>query len=95
MATATKLGMVQEIHEGSAAGEPEFAVRHYSPAELGQLWSLSVETIRRMFEREPGVLIFENPDKGSERRRRTMRIPESVAERVYRRLSTRQFDRRR
>ncbi len=68
---------------------PSFAVKHYSPAELGQLWGLSVETIRRMFEHEPGVLIFENPDKGSERRRRTMRISESVAERVYRRLSTR------
>jgi hypothetical protein len=82
--------------DGTPAESPtEFAVRHYSPAELGQLWSLSVETIRRMFEREPGVLIFENPDKGSERRRRTMRIPESVAERVYRRLSTRQLDRRR
>jgi hypothetical protein len=41
------------------------------------------------------VLIFENPDKGSERRRRTMRIPESVVERVYHRLSARQFDKRR
>ena len=65
------------------------AVKHYSPADLAQLWGLSIETIRRMFEREPGVLIFENPEKVSERRRRTMRIPESVAERVYRRLSTR------
>jgi hypothetical protein len=68
---------------------PGFAVKHYSPAELTELWGLSVETIRRMFEGEPGVLIFENPDKGSERRRRTMRIPESVAARVYLRLSTR------
>jgi hypothetical protein len=49
--------------------------------------------VRRIFEREPGVLIFENPERISSRRRRTMRIPESVAERVYRRLSTRQFDR--
>lgn len=63
--------------------------RHYSPAELAQLWGLSVETIRRLFEREQGVLIFENPEKASERRRRTMRIPESVAERVYRRLGAR------
>jgi hypothetical protein len=65
------------------------AERHYSPAELGELWSLSVEAIRRMFEEEPGVLIFENQDRVSDRRRRTMRIPESVADRVHRRLSTR------
>jgi hypothetical protein len=82
-----KLGL--QLDEPPAQSALGFAVKHYSPAELGQLWGLSVETIRRMFEREAGVLIFENPDKGSERRRRTMRIPESVAERVYRRLSTR------
>jgi hypothetical protein len=63
--------------------------RHYTPAELSELWNLSQDTVRRMFEREPDVLIFENTEKASERRRRTMRIPESVAERVYRRLSTR------
>jgi hypothetical protein len=63
--------------------------QHYSPAELAEVWRLSEDTVRRMFEREPDVLIFENPEKASERRRRTMRIPESVAERVYRRLSTR------
>jgi hypothetical protein len=83
------LKLESQLDEARAETTPGFAVKHYSPAELGQLWGLSVETIRRMFEREPGVLIFENPDKGSERRRRTMRIPESVAECVYRRLSTR------
>ncbi|OLC97695.1 MAG: hypothetical protein DMG35_15865 [Acidobacteria bacterium] len=46
-------------------------------------------TVRRIFERESDVLIFENPERGSSRRRRTLRIPESVAERVYHRLSTR------
>jgi len=51
------------------------------------MWSLSADTIRRMFEREPGVLVFENPDKCSSRRRRTLRIPESVASRVHAKLS--------
>jgi hypothetical protein len=63
--------------------------KHFSPAELGEAWKLSADSVRRIFEREPGVLIFENPRKASERRRRTMRIPASVAERVYRRLCTR------
>jgi hypothetical protein len=66
--------------------------RHYSPAELGELWNLSDDSIRRMFENEPSVLIFEAPEKCSGRRRRTIRIPESVAQRVYRRLSTRPLD---
>src|ERR1700730_14779100 len=57
--------------------------RHYSPAHLGELWNLSADTVRRMFENEPGVLVFENPTRSSSRRFRTLRIPESVAQRVY------------
>ena len=68
--------------------------RHYSLAQLAEQWNLSEDTVRRIFENEPDVLIFENPERGSSRRRRTMRIPESVAGRVYRRLSTRQFDKK-
>ena len=84
MATASK--SVQVLHH--EAGSRLFE-RHYAPAELGELWNLSADTVRRMFEREPGVLVFENPVRSSSRRFRTLRIPESVAERVYRRLSTR------
>jgi len=61
--------------------------RHYSPAELGELWNLSADTIRRAFENEPGVLVFENPVRSSNRRFRTLRIPESIALRVYTRLT--------
>lgn len=85
MATAAKLS----LSRSAPPSAPAFAVRHYSPAELAQLWSLSTDTVRRMFENEPGVLVFENPVRSSSRRFRTLRIPESVAERVYRRLSTR------
>ena len=78
MATATKL--VQ------APQEARIYERHYSPADLGELWSLSADTVRRMFENEPGVLVFENPVRSSSRRFRTLRIPESVAQRVYARF---------
>jgi hypothetical protein len=61
--------------------------RHYSPAELAELWNLSADTVRRMFENEPGILVFENPVRSSSRRFRTLRIPESVAQRVYSRFS--------
>lgn len=88
MATVAKLGMVQEIHEGSAVGASEFAVRHYSPAEIAELWSLSVDSVRKLFENEPGVLVLGNtvPHRGK-RSYTTLRIPGYVLERVHRRLS--------
>ena len=60
--------------------------RHYSPEQLAELWGFSADTIRRLFEREPGVLVMERNVAGR-RRYRTLRIPESVAERVHRRLT--------
>jgi hypothetical protein len=91
MATAAKLGITRQ--PGEAQGSRLFE-QHFSPAELAAQWNLSEDTVRRIFEREPDVLIFENPERGSSRRRRTLRVPESVAERVYRRLCTRGFDRK-
>jgi hypothetical protein len=80
MATAAKLVEVP-------GRESRMYERHYSPAELGELWKLSADTVRRMFEREAGVLVFENPVRSSSRRSRTLRIPASVAERVYSRFT--------
>jgi hypothetical protein len=59
--------------------------QHFSPDELGQVWGLSADTVRRLFEREPGVLVVERT-KTRARRYRTLRIPESVAQRVHRQL---------
>jgi hypothetical protein len=59
--------------------------RHYAPDELGELWNLSADTVRRLFEREPGVLVIERATSRA-RRYRTLRIPESVAQRVHRRM---------
>ena len=47
---------------------------------------LSVDTIRNLFEKEPGVMVIHRPRRGV-RRYRTLRIPASVAERVFRRLT--------
>jgi transcriptional regulator GlxA family with amidase domain len=54
--------------------------RHYSVTEIATLWSLSRDSVRRIFRREPGVLAFGD-------RYVTLRVPESVLERVHRRLS--------
>lgn len=84
MSTAPKLATVGQT-------DSRLFERHFTPSELGELWNLSEATIRRAFESEPGVLIFENPARNPNRRRRTLRIPESVALRVYERLGTRRL----
>lgn len=59
---------------------------HYTVAEIAKMWKLSKDTIRKIFENEPGVLPI-NPTAGKGKRGyRTLRIRESVVERVYRRL---------
>jgi len=48
------------------------------------MWNLSENTIRRMFENEPGVLIWGTTEGRFKRRYTTLRIPETVVLRVYR-----------
>lgn len=59
--------------------------RHFSVKEIARMWGLSPAAIRRMFRHEPGVLRFGKEKKGHQRDYVTLRIPVSVAERVYRR----------
>jgi hypothetical protein len=61
--------------------------RHFTPQELAELWSVSVQTIREIFQREEGVLKIGRDGTRNRRRYKTLRIPESVAERVHTRLS--------
>jgi hypothetical protein len=63
--------------------------RHWSAAELATLWGLSEDLLRRLFADEPGVLHISRPVKGKARLRAytTLRIPQSVVERVHRRCS--------
>ena len=60
--------------------------KHYSVKELAGLWGFSERTIRRMFAAEPGVLEWAQEETRSKRSYRTWRIPESVAQRVYRKM---------
>ena len=63
------------------------AETHYSPAALAKLWGVSVETIRVLFRSERGVLKIGNTGTKYRRAYITLRIPESVAERVHERLA--------
>lgn len=59
--------------------------RHYTVARVAELWGVSTDTVRRLFEDEPDVIVIWNRRRGT-RVYRTILIPEFVLERVYRRL---------
>jgi methylphosphotriester-DNA--protein-cysteine methyltransferase len=65
----------------------EAAERHYTPQELAKDWRVSVQTVREIFKNEPGVLKIGSNGTRTRRRYKTLRIPESVVERVHTRLS--------
>jgi MarR-like DNA-binding transcriptional regulator SgrR of sgrS sRNA len=75
---------VQSI-TGSALG----LERHYSVAEIAEMWALSEKTVRRMFEEEDGVLQWGTPETRRKRSYITLRIPESVLVRVHRKRESR------
>jgi hypothetical protein len=63
------------------------AERHYAVTEIAEMWNLSVDKVRELFEREPGVLVIGEQHSSHKRRYVTLRIPQSVVERVHLRLS--------
>jgi hypothetical protein len=80
--------LASTANEPSARITPGLHVeRHYSPSELAELWGLSSDTIRGLFEDEPGVVTIGERNPWRKRRYVTLRIPQSVAARVHRRLS--------
>ena len=52
---------------------------HYPPIYWAQKWGLSTKIVQRWFRNEPGVLKC----RGLSGKRTQLRIPPSVAERVY------------
>lgn len=71
------------VTEQQGAIEP-FAERHFTINELAAKWSLSGEFVRQLVQHEPGVTEWVRQQTGR-RGYRVLRIPQSVAERVYRR----------
>jgi hypothetical protein len=88
MDAVDKSGLARQNVNSLEVVTPEFAGRHYSPSEIAELWNLSVDTVRKLFEKEVGVLVLKNTrHRHGKRTYTTLRIPESVVERVHRRLS--------
>jgi hypothetical protein len=65
------------------AAAPRFE-QHFSIKQLADMWNLSQDSVRRLFLHEPGVVVLQRK-RPYRRSYRTLRIPESVAMRVYRR----------
>jgi hypothetical protein len=80
---AWRKGVLKESYKISDSSVGE---KHFAPAELAKIWGVSTVTIRRIFEREAGVLKL-GRTHGRKRRYLTLRIPESVAVRVHAKLA--------
>ena len=66
---------------------PLYAERHYSVAEISEMWNLSPDVVRKLFQNEPGVLTLADQVARHKRRYTTLRIPESIVQHVHRKLS--------
>jgi hypothetical protein len=65
-----------------------FEERHYTISELAEIWKFSREFVRQIVRGEPGVTEWVRQQPGR-RRYSVIRVPQSVAERLYRRALTR------
>lgn len=63
--------------------------KHWSVVEVAEQWGISTDLVRDIFKDEDGVLIVERPRTRTKRSYSTIRIPESVLERVYNEMSRR------
>ncbi len=61
--------------------------RHYAVIEVAELWNLSPDKVREIFEHEPGVLVIGDRNPRHKRRYLTLRIPQTVLRRVHNRLA--------
>lgn len=78
-------GVTNAVERQSTLG-PLALERHYTVAELARLWFFSENTIRRLFNKEPGVVKIARPQTRAKRGYTSIRIPERIAQRVHRRL---------
>ena len=76
-------------HTDEHTADVAFAQRHYTIPQIAKLWNLSPDAVRGLFEGEPGVLVLGGNQGRGRRRYATLRIPETVVERVYRKKLSR------
>jgi hypothetical protein len=67
-------------HPKSAPVTIHMMDRHYNLQEIAEKWGMSYQAVRERFQDEPGVL------RWGRGRRASLRVPETVMERVYRNM---------
>jgi hypothetical protein len=73
------------VERPGSPGRAEFMERHYTFTELAAAWHVSRSTLAEWFREEPGVIRYGTMKlkKGRRRTYVSVRVPESVARRVY------------
>lgn len=69
------------------------AEQHYAVTEIAEMWNLSADKVRELFGNEPGVLVIGERNSRHKRRYVTLRIPQSVVQRVHARLASKPVSR--
>lgn len=62
--------------------------RIFTVQEIAAEWKLSIDTIQRLFKPEPDVFVIQRL------RKHTLRIPQSVKDRVWRRMTNKRVTER-
>ncbi|MCL4853373.1 MAG: hypothetical protein KJZ78_18615 [Bryobacteraceae bacterium] len=75
-------GTTRSIAAGSGSVPDPFG-RMFTPRELAELWQLSEQSIRRLFQDREGVLKIGDSHPRGKRAYVTLRIPASVVQRVF------------
>ncbi len=57
--------------------------KHLTIPEIAELWNLTPDTVRQIFRNEPGVLRISRPETLHKRGYVSLRVPESVVQRVH------------
>ena len=60
---------------------------HYTVQEIAEKWHLSEKVVRSLFREEPGVIRIDSEERRFKRGYCTLRIPESVVQKVHMCLS--------
>ena len=78
----------REIAGAGSVPNP-FGGRIYTPKDLATMWQLSENSVRRLFQDEPGVFVLGDSNPRGRRGYTTLRITEEAALRVWRARVTR------
>ena len=71
-------GTSRDLNAGAGSVPLDPLTRMYTPRELADLWRLSEQSIRRMFQDRPGVLKIGSGNPRGKRGYVTLRIPAGV-----------------